>query len=99
METKELVTKITDFVNSYNRDEKSFIEQMSREHRTLQQSFTRLMFKWIEHCASNDYHFDGRNEATHRTSKELVNAFSKYKEEQEPSYWVNVKPSDFLPLV
>ena len=99
MKTEELVTKITDFINSYNCDEKGFVEQMSREHRTLQQSFTRLMFKWIEHCASNDYHFDGRNEATHRTSKELIKAFAMYKEEQEPSYWANVKPSDFLPLV
>ena len=99
METKELVIKLTDFVNNFNSDEKGFIEEMSGEHRTLQQSFTRLIFKWIEYCASNEYHFDGRNEATHKISKELVDAFSKYKEEQLPLHWLNVKPSDFLPFI
>ncbi len=99
MNEKELVGKITDFVNDFGSNNKEFIEHMSREHRTLQQSFTRLVFMWIEHCAKNDYHFDARNEATHRISKEIVKAFSELKEEQQPMHWYDVKPSDFLPLI
>ncbi len=99
MDTKEHVVKITDFVNSYGSNNKEFIELMSREHRTLQQSFTRLVFMWIEHCASRDYHYDGRNEATHKISKEVIEAFFKFKEEQFPEHWRGVKPSEFLPLI
>ena len=95
----EVASKIASFVNNFNCDEKEFIKQMSMEHRTLQQSFTRLVFKWIEFCASNDYHFDGRNEATHKISKEMVTAFSKFKEDQMPMHWRDVKPSEFLPLI
>ncbi len=99
MNAKEVVNHLSNFVNSYNHDEDGFIEAMSREHRTLQQSMTRLMFKWIEHCATDEYHYDGRNEATHKTSKELIGAFSKLKEEQLPNHWKDVKPSIFLPLI
>ncbi len=80
-----------------NPDE--FIKAMSREHRTLQQSFTRLVFLWIEHCATDEYRHDLRNEATHRVSKQLVELFSKAKEEQMPSAWKGVKPSQFLACI
>jgi hypothetical protein len=90
---KEIVTEMTDFVNTYsNESRKEFIKEMSNEHRTLQQSFTRLCLEWIEHCASSDYRTDGRNEATHQTCKLMVEA---YKEKQE-----NLLPlSNYLPLV
>ncbi len=68
-DTKELVKNITKFVNSYSVEEEEFIKEMETQHRTLQQSFTRLCFKWIEHCASDEYRHDKRNEQTHETSK------------------------------
>jgi len=72
---KELVEKITDFVNSYSLKSEQFNEAMSREHRTLQQSFTRLCLKWLEHVASDEYRTDGRNEASHELCKDLIGAY------------------------
>lgn len=95
----EVVEQITDYVNKFSSNPKEFVKQMSMEHRTLQQSFTRLVFQWLEHCASPDYRYDGRNEATHQISKEVIDAFSKFKEEQLPAHWRGVKPSEFLPLI
>lgn len=45
---------------------------MSTEHRTLQQSFTRLCIEWIKYVASDEYRFDGRNEENHKVCKEIV---------------------------
>lgn len=98
-DTQKVVNVITDFVNSMSMNPKEFIAHMENEHRTLQQSFTRLVLQWLEHCATDKYRFDGRNEDTHRISKELVDAFSKLKEEQMPHHWVGVKPSQFISMV
>jgi len=86
---KELVNDITNFVNDFSINEKEFIEAMENEHRTLQQSFTRLCFKWIEHCASDEYRHDGRNEQTHKTSKFVFETYrlamnEKYKTGDNP---------------
>ena len=91
-DVNQLVSQITDYVNSYSLKPEEFIEAMSCEHRTLQQSFTRLVMKWLEHCASADYRTDGRNEATHQISKRLIDAFQESQE-------YNINPSDYLPLI
>lgn len=96
---EETVQTMTDFVNNFSMNPTEFIEAMSREHRTLQQSFTRLVFMWIEHCATDEYRHDLRNEATHRISKEVVDAFAKAKEAQMPRHWAGVKPSQFLSCI
>jgi hypothetical protein len=83
---------LTSYVNSFSTDHEYFIKAMSREHRTLQQSATKLMFQWIEYAASDDYRFDKRNEATHEICKQIV---AKFKIENG----YNVKPSDYLPCV
>lgn len=90
---KEMASEMTDFVNTFSSEGKEeFIQAMASEHRTLQQSFTRLCLKWIEHCASQDYRFDGRNESSHYVCKAMVEA---YKEKQE-----NLSPlSDYLPCI
>lgn len=78
---KEMANEMTDFVNTYsNEPRKEFIQAMASEHRTLQQSFTRLCLEWIEHCASEDYRTDDRNQSSHATCKAMVQA---YKEKQE----------------
>ena len=97
--TKKLVSDLTDFVNNYNCDMDAFISEMSTEHRTLQQSVTRHFLKWIEHCASENYRTDLRNEGTAQVCREMITSFAKYKESQLPDHWAGVKPSDFLPFI
>lgn len=90
METKEMVIELSNFVNSFTRKQPEFNNAMSCEHRTLQQSFTRLCLQWLEHCASDDYRFDGRNEQSHKVAKVLIhNWVSKHES----------NPSIFLPLI
>ena len=89
---KEMAKEMTDFVNTFSSDpRKEFIQAMSCEHRTLQQSFTRLCLEWIEHCASADYRTDGRNESTHQVCKAMVQSFKENKD--------NFNPSEYLPLI
>lgn len=75
METKIIVKEITDFVNTFTLNQEEFNEEMSRQHRTLQQSFTRLCMKWIEHVASDEYQTDLRNESAKSVSKKLIQPF------------------------
>jgi len=75
MNTKEVVQTMSNFVNSFSVTHEEFCNEMSREHRTLQQSFTRLCLQWIEHVASEEYRTDGRNEGSKAVAKELLKGF------------------------
>lgn len=75
--TKEMVQDLTDYLDSFNNKGKEFCDEMSREHRTLQQSFTRLCLTWLEHTASPEYHTDGRNEQSQKISRELLESFTQ----------------------
>ncbi len=79
MNTKEVVETMSNFVNSYSRNHEEFFEEMSREHRTLQQSFTKLCMGWIEHVASDEYMTDGRNMGSKIVAKELLKGFKEQK--------------------
>jgi hypothetical protein len=82
MDAKELTSEITNYLNTYGDKSVEFNEAMSREHRTLQQNFTRLCLAWIEHCASDDYWTDGRNEASKNTAKAILEGFEKVQAEK-----------------
>lgn len=69
--TRELVSSMSDFVNSYLPDTNEFVDMMSREHRTLQQSFTRLCVAWLERLAREE-RYDLRNEASVMLGREFV---------------------------
>ena len=88
----EVATAMTDFVNTfssiYGTSNKEFIEAMNREHRTLQQSFTRLCLTWLENCASDEYRFDGRNERAHDTCRELILGFKDKNDGIGPSNYL-----------
>ena len=84
---KKLVGEITDFVNSYTADELQFVKQMSTEHRTLQQSFTRLVLKWLEYVASDQYRYDDRNSGAHVVARKLITLF-KSNEGHNPSQYL-----------
>ncbi len=91
--TKEekIVQQVTDYVNTFSLHPEKFIAAMEREHRTLQQSFTKLCMQWIEHVANEEYRTDGRNEASHDICKELLERFT------ENNHLVD--PSRFLPMI
>jgi len=65
------VEAITKMVNSMSWEPEEFIAYMSREHRTLQASFMRLIVAWIE-AQAKQKHYDLRNEAAINLSKKIV---------------------------
>lgn len=78
-ESKKVVGQVTDYVNTFGDTHTEFIKNMELEHRTLQQSFTRLCLKWIEHVASEEYRYDLRNEQSHQTCKLIMELFKDYQ--------------------
>lgn len=81
------VEKVTDILNNFSFKPEEFCEGMKRQHRTLQQSFTRLCLAWIKTCAEGDYLHDERNRASHIKCKAIVNSMEK-----DPAW-------DFLPFI
>lgn len=71
------VRMVSDMVNNFSFSEKEFCNQFKNEHRTLQQTFTRLCVEWLKTCASDDYRFDGRNEDSHRVALDLMNGYQE----------------------
>ena len=65
-----LAGTITGVLNYMSNDSErgylAFCVAMEREHRTLQQAFTRLCVAWFLFAANPDYRTDLRNEATHK---------------------------------
>ena len=73
-DNKQNAEKVSSMLNSFTFDYEGFCREMCREHRTLQQSFTRLCIHWLATCASDEYQYDGRNEASHEVAKALLEA-------------------------
>lgn len=76
MEAREAIRALTSYVNSYSADLKFLVEELSREHRTLQQCVTGFMLAWLNHLASlqNSYDWDLRNEASVKIAKAIKKA-------------------------
>ena len=70
---------VASILNNFSFDYEGFCKAMTKEHRTLQQSFTRLCIHWLCTCASDDYRYDGRNEASHEVAKAII-------ESQDPDF-------------
>ncbi len=80
----EAFDTISDFTNNYNANPQVFQEAIicGIGHRTLQQTFNSMIFKYITYLASDEYRqkrTDARNEGSHVVAKQLVDSF---KEEQ-----------------
>lgn len=75
---KQLATTITDAINGAF-DYKAFVEQMSREHRTLQADFTTLCLEWLRKCREmyEEDNYDGRNKYACQTGKMLMDYIEK----------------------
>lgn len=96
MKAETAVSTMSDFVNNFNSDHKEFCELMSRDHRTLQQSFTRLCLEWLEHVASDNYSTDLRNESSHTVARDMIKL---YQEKQKEIFGRAFLPSESLPFV
>lgn len=69
---KSAAKMMSDFVNAAaTGDRKEFVEVMGKEHRTLQQNFTRLCVQWFKHLSDQE-RYDLRNEASVRLAKEIM---------------------------
>ena len=102
LQAQKLTSDISDFLNNFHDKENSilFNEAMSREHRTLQQNFTRLVFRWIEYCASEQYRTDGRNEASAKISRRMIDGFREMVEKDNGFVsGFSEQPSKWLPTV
>jgi hypothetical protein len=98
----EVTKKVTDYVNTYGDKSKEFNAAMSREHRTLQQSFTKLCLQWLEHVASDKYETDVRNACSKEVAKVLLDGFIDAQAKAGFSgntLLLMSKPSGHLPLV
>lgn len=73
-DAREVAEMMSRFCNVMTHNKEEFIEEMSYEHRTLQQCFTNLCFAWIRKCAEkhDDGNFDARNEWSCKVSKQIV---------------------------
>ena len=105
-EAKKVIDALSDYVN-YNRPVSEFIKSFKLEHRTLQQSMMRLFLKLIEDIGDNEYHTDGRNEATKKVCSDLLHGFRLAKKEELIRDGVSPetvgsylsKPSNYLPFI
>lgn len=71
--TKESARKLGEMANSFSFSPKAVAEYIAQtEHRTIQQSITRFCVEWLRVCASDNYGYDGRNEASHEVAKKLL---------------------------
>ena len=92
--SEKIVADLTHLVNSMSFKPDYFIDAMSREHRTLQQSFTKLCMQWLEHVAHDGYPYDLRNEASHQVCRDIVKLYVSLLENKS-----NALPSQMLPLI
>jgi len=75
MTGKEFAEAFSRLVNNYSREEqKAAIQEMLRDHRSLQQSMTRFMVMWFKALAEDKYGHDLRNEASVQLAKDFMAA-------------------------
>lgn len=74
---QEMQKEMADFLNTFNDSKlEQFVKEMAKEHRTLQQSFTKLCMMWIKALAgTNDY--DGRNEDSVLLARKIIECLSE----------------------
>lgn len=66
---EKMAMEIAQYVNC-NHDNKKFVKAMAREHRTLQQQFTRTCVEWLLDLAERE-NYDLRNEASVKFAKSI----------------------------
>lgn len=69
---EKIAENIAKELNNLSFREYPVIKAMTKQHRTLQQRFTRLCVTWLRVCGSDDYSYDERNEASHKLGQKLT---------------------------
>ena len=81
-DARQLANQIADMVNTMCKDiiTKDFVEEMSCQHRTLQQNFTRLCVNWLKELNKNyeNGYYDLRNEASCKLANEIIKNCDEY---------------------
>lgn len=62
--------QVEKMVNDFGFEDEELAKSMANDHPTLQQSFMRMVVKFIEKMADKSY-YDGRNEASVKLAKKL----------------------------
>ena len=73
----DVATVVAGFVNSTCTAESEFVGTMGREHRTLQQGFTRLCLRWLYHMGQQR-HWDLRTEASVDAGRKVIEALGDH---------------------
>jgi hypothetical protein len=69
---REMAEAITDYLNNFSREPaENLVEELLRQHRTLQQSFSRFCLRWFERLAEAPHGHDLRNEASVKLAQEI----------------------------
>lgn len=71
-EARDVAEKVSNVLNRMGNHEEmaAFIEQMGREHRTLQQGFTELCLLWFKHLSElGEFQYDLRNAHSVKVAK------------------------------
>ena len=84
---RENAQMVSNMLNAMGFNRIEFCNELEKDHRTIQQNFTRLCFEWIKHCASDEYRHDDRNRASHVKCKAIVDAMKS-----DPAW-------DYLPYI
>lgn len=69
----ELASQVENAINDYGFDNKKFASAIPNMHRTLQQSFWRLIRECIKVYADENFGTDDRNRASHLEAMEMMN--------------------------
>lgn len=69
-----VANSISNFTNSFTFPYELIAKKMANEHNTTQQSFMRLCMAFIKLMSEKKY-WDGRNEASVKTAKKIMEAF------------------------
>ncbi len=103
IEAAKKVSQIVNYSGGHGTD--GFIQEMSNDHRTLQQSFTRLCLQWLEYIASTD-RVDPRNKDSKKIAQQMHEGFieiiakqNNLSKEEVLKNWDVYKPSKWLPLI
>jgi hypothetical protein len=79
-EAYKVVHALSNYVNKMGHSTKFLVEAMGQEHRTLQQSITNVMLRWLVHLSElDDNYYDLRNSASVKIAKEIVAAVPDIK--------------------
>lgn len=70
---EEVARTISDYLTCYGSDRiNDLVAVLLIDHRTLQQSFSRLCCKWFEGLAEAPHGFDLRNEASFKLAQAFI---------------------------